>query len=74
MYDACPELMRLLRLQRHDFINHLQVVHTLLQMGRVERALEYIDSLANSTVLLDETLRQHQMRPECHQKITGTST
>lgn len=74
MNDACPELTRLLRLQRHDFINHLQVVHTLLQMGRVERALEYIDGLANSTVLLDETLHQHQPQPDCRQKITGTPT
>lgn len=72
--DACPELIRLLRLQRHDFINHLQVVHALLQMGRVDRAVEYIEDLANSTVLLDETLHQHQQRNECHQKITGAPT
>jgi hypothetical protein len=30
------------RLQRHDFLNHWQVVMGYLQLGKAERALEYI--------------------------------
>jgi hypothetical protein len=35
----------LLRKQRHDFLNHLQVIYGLLQLSKMERALEYIDGM-----------------------------
>ncbi|MDR1960982.1 MAG: Spo0B domain-containing protein [Gracilibacteraceae bacterium] len=34
------------RRQRHDFFNHLQVIRGYLQLGKVERALEYVDQVA----------------------------
>ena len=40
------EAERLLRLQRHDFLNHIQVLYTLLQMGKHDRALAYIQKLS----------------------------
>lgn len=47
--DAPPELTaeltRLLRIQRHGFINQLQVISGWLQLGKPERALQYIDSV-----------------------------
>jgi len=36
------ELNRKLRAQRHDFINHLQVVHSLIQLQEYEDAAKYI--------------------------------
>lgn len=46
--DAIAQVDRLnteLRMQRHDFMNQLQVVYTLAEMGEGERAVEYIDKL-----------------------------
>ncbi|HHY36782.1 MAG TPA: hypothetical protein GX518_03740 [Firmicutes bacterium] len=40
--DRIPEQ---LRQQRHDFLNHLQVIYGLLQLQKTERALEYIDGM-----------------------------
>lgn len=37
------DLVRLLRVQRHGFLNHLQVISGWLQLKRPERALHYID-------------------------------
>jgi sensor histidine kinase regulating citrate/malate metabolism len=66
MGDAvCEDLERLLRVQRHDFINHIQVVHALLQMGRTEKALAYLEDLARTTDLLAAPLRAHTRQPGC---------
>jgi sensor histidine kinase regulating citrate/malate metabolism len=66
MGDAiCEELERLLRAQRHDFINHIQVVHALLQMGRTEKALAYLEDLAKDPDLLAAPLRAHNRQPGC---------
>jgi len=39
---GAQDIMRMLRVQRHDFLNHLQVVMGYVQIGRGERALDYI--------------------------------
>jgi len=36
------EFMRFLRVYKHDFLNHLQVVLGYLQLKKPERALEYL--------------------------------
>lgn len=69
MADAiCEELERLLRAQRHDFINHIQVVHALLQLGRTEKALAYLEDLAKDPGLLAGPLQMHRQRPACLRK------
>ncbi|HMM22785.1 MAG TPA: Spo0B domain-containing protein [Selenomonadales bacterium] len=60
--DAGDELERVLRIQRHEFINHIQVVHALLQLGRVEKALKYIEELAKDPSLVEEPLRLHRQQ------------
>ncbi|MDT3701352.1 MAG: Spo0B domain-containing protein [Thermincola sp.] len=40
------DLLDILRLQRHDFMNHLQVISGLLQLKQPERALAYINETA----------------------------
>lgn len=63
--EKCSQLIRLLRLQRHDFINHLQVIHALVQMGRGEKALQYIEETAKKMELLDESLFRHKSQTGC---------
>ena len=57
---ACTELIRLLRLQRHDFINHFQVIHGFLQLGKTQKALEYIEDLAKDPALVARTLQEYK--------------
>lgn len=40
------ETVDLLRMHRHDFINHLQVILGMLQLGRSDNAVEYIKDIA----------------------------
>lgn len=42
------EMLKLLRLQRHDFINHIQVIQALIQLGKNDKALRYIDDMIKS--------------------------
>ncbi|EGO64434.1 Spo0B domain-containing protein [Acetonema longum] len=60
--EVCPELTRLLRLQRHEFINHIQVVHALLQLGKAEKAKQYLEDLAKSPDLASSVMSDY--RPE----------
>ncbi|MBP2639713.1 MAG: hypothetical protein H6Q66_664 [Firmicutes bacterium] len=63
--EVCSQLIRLLRLQRHDFINHLQVIHALVQLGRGEKALQYIEETSKKMELLDESLFRHKPQTGC---------
>ncbi len=62
---VCIELERLLRAQRHDFINHIQVVHAMLQLGRTDKALAYLEELAKDDSLVAGPLAMHRERPDC---------
>lgn len=66
----CDEIVRLLRIQRHDFINHLQVLHAFLEMGKTERAMSYMEDLAKDTNAVPELLQQHNFCSDCKQKST----
>lgn len=39
------DVEKALRRQKHDFINHVQVVQAYLQMGKAEKALAYLNGL-----------------------------
>ncbi|MDU4961920.1 MAG: Spo0B domain-containing protein [Sporomusaceae bacterium] len=56
------EMLRLLRLQRHDFINHIQVVQALVQLGKIDKALRYIDDMVNSPEMSGDPLVLYQAR------------
>lgn len=66
--EVCQELERLLRAQRHEFINHTQVIHAMLQLGRVEKALRYIEDLARDPGLVEEPLSMHTEQQTCRLK------
>ncbi len=55
-HEVDAESVNLLKIQRHDFVNHLQVIHALLQLGRTEKALTYIEELAKDSRLISNTL------------------
>ena len=35
----------LIKLQRHDFLNHIQVIQGFLQLGKPDKALNYIENI-----------------------------
>ena len=56
-HEVAAESVHLLKIQRHDFINHLQVIHTLLQLGRSEKAITYIEELSKAPNLSSDVLQ-----------------
>ncbi len=66
--DVCDELIRLLKVQRHDFINHIQVIHAMLQLGRSEKAMKYIEDMAKDPNLVSDPLRMHVQQVNCQRK------
>ena len=43
--DAMSQFNNTLRAQRHDFLNHLQVVYSLIEMAEYQEANEYIEQV-----------------------------
>ncbi|HYF76177.1 MAG TPA: Spo0B domain-containing protein [Symbiobacteriaceae bacterium] len=52
------EALHLLRRQRHSFLNHLQVISGWLQLGRSERAQQYLETVAARMTGESDVLRQ----------------
>ena len=65
---VCKELVRLLRVQRHDFINHLQIVHAMMELKKFDQAMQYIEDLARDDCLLTDTLAMHTAQKDCQYK------
>lgn len=61
------EILLLLRVQRHDFINHLQVIHTMIQLGKNSKALDYIEDLSKNP----STLVTAELTAKAEQLTTG---
>ncbi len=59
-HEVAAESVHLLKIQRHDFINHLQVIHTLLQLGRSEKAITYIEELSKDANLISAVLQTYE--------------
>lgn len=53
------------RVQRHDFMNHVQIIHSLLQMGKSDRALKYIENMAIEGTSVNEFLDMHFVSENC---------
>ncbi|MDR9755402.1 MAG: sensor histidine kinase [Thermacetogeniaceae bacterium] len=45
--EHLSELVRAIRVQRHDFVNHMQVVYALMKTGKFDKAIEYIADLSH---------------------------
>ena len=57
---TCIDITKLLRIQRHDFLNHLQVIHAMIQLGRNEKALQYIENLAHDPEMISNVLATYK--------------
>ena len=55
--NQMTDLNHALRAQRHDFLNHLQVVYSLIEMGEHQEANRYIDQVYGSIQALSKTLK-----------------
>lgn len=54
------QLIDVLRTHRHDFINHIQVIYGLAQLGQIERLGKYVNELASN---LKVESKQSQVSP-----------
>ncbi|MGB9791056.1 MAG: sensor histidine kinase [Thermacetogeniaceae bacterium] len=57
-------MIDLLRAQRHDFLNHLQVIYGLIQLGRVDAIKEYIEQVNQEILKTSKLFTSLRMRPE----------
>lgn len=55
--DELQNLNTTLRAQRHDFMNHLQVVYGLMEMEDYKEATEYIETVYNDIQKVNQVLR-----------------
>ncbi|OPY57786.1 MAG: sensory histidine kinase DcuS [Pelotomaculum sp. PtaU1.Bin035] len=49
--------LEIIQVQRHDFLNHLQVISGLLQLNKIERAREYIGQVSMEIAQSSKTAR-----------------
>lgn len=60
MSEDAALLLEIMRRYRHDFLNHLQVVSGFVQLGKPDRALEYVRRVSEEMEKLGAILRlQH---------------
>ena len=57
MVNQMDDLNRALRAQRHDFLNHLQVVYSLIEMEEYEEAGDYIEKVYGDMQSVSRALR-----------------
>ena len=57
MVGQMDELNRALRAQRHDFLNHLQVVYSLIEMEEYKEAGDYIERVYGDMQSVSKALR-----------------
>lgn len=55
--EHLQEMNRVIKTQRHDFVNHLQTVYGLLRLGEVEQAEAHITELYHDVQVSGEILR-----------------
>lgn len=55
--DQMDALNLKLREQRHDFLNHIQVVYSLLEMGEAEEAADYLERVYEELKTVSKVLR-----------------
>lgn len=57
-------MIDLLRAQRHDFLNHLQVIYGLIQIGRMEVIKDYINQVNQEVRETSRLITSLRRRPE----------
>ncbi|MGI6554354.1 MAG: Spo0B domain-containing protein [Bacillota bacterium] len=54
---SAGEIVEALRLQKHDFLNYLQLISGYLQLGNMEKALEYVKTASRDIELSGTIMR-----------------
>lgn len=52
--EEINDMFTSIRGQRHDFLNHVQVIHTMVQMGRTDKLKSYVADLVKETQEVSE--------------------
>jgi len=55
--DNINNLFVIVRGQRHDFINHVQVIYSMLKSGQREEAIKYMDNLLDEIQEINEVIK-----------------
>ena len=55
--DQMDQLNREMRMQRHDFLGHIQVVYSLLQMEEHQEAIDYLEKVYSQLQTVSRVLR-----------------
>ena len=55
--DQMDQLNREMRMQRHDFLGHIQVVYSLLQMEETQEAVDYLEKVYSQLHTVSKVLR-----------------
>lgn len=55
--DNMEQLNNTLRSQRHDFLNHLQVVYSLMEMGETQEANAYIEKVYGAITAVSRVMK-----------------
>ena len=64
--DAMEKLNNTLRAQRHDFLNHLQVVYSLMEMEEYGEANSYIEKVYGRITAVSRVLKTASARGDPH--------
>lgn len=56
-YEQMEELNLILRAQRHDFMNHIQVIYSLTELEEYPAAIEYMDQLYSDVQKVGRALK-----------------
>lgn len=56
-YENVKELNHILRAQRHDFLNHIQVLYTLMELGEHAETSKYLDELYEDVGKLNANIK-----------------
>jgi Signal transduction histidine kinase regulating citrate/malate metabolism len=51
------DMLQIIKAQRHDFINHLQVIYGLLKLGEIKQIEDYINTLHHDIQVTGDILR-----------------
>ena len=55
--DNLQEMMQIIKAQRHDFVNHLQVIYGMVALGHVEHVKIYINTLYKDVQVTSSVLQ-----------------
>lgn len=55
--DSLSDMNRTLRCQRHDFVNHLQVMYNLLELEEYDEAKGYIENIYEDVIRVNKALK-----------------